>query len=430
MATPFFVPFLSGALIKRQEISDEYDNTAGEIIDAASANYKSKLKKNELGIKLQDSNFAAVETAFGTTVAEAAAKYGLLEGVETAKVVNYVNQSMPKGLVTKLQKLNFKPDGKTLQGSDKVLFDSIFKEDISVASSKVDAQKDWASKNLNKGAIKNVSEMFLGEEKKPESFVEKTQNVLFGEKPDKAVFDAAAEKNLGETITVQPAASEKIQSIEEIVGYKEPAMAGSILDQDRAISSILDVKDAKLGADGGIIFPVRFNKHVIAIKDVAPKYAEQYTNEAGKVDTTSVILAAQQEVNDTAIQPIAGAFTNYVIDGTAFALAQSYRVMTASGMNEKFLTDNGLTQKDVTVGKVNRGSGTKTSDIVDGLTVSDNVVKLFEDKINTLESTEMQAVFIDYLPDNLAMTITQKNGTKVPVNLKDYYKRIFQLKTY
>ena len=439
MATPFFVPFLSGALIKRQEISDEYDNTAGEIIDAASANYKSKLKKNELGIKLQDSNYAAVETAFGTTVAEAAAKYGLLEGVETSKVVNYVDASLKPGLKKRLQELNLAGDKKSFFYKDpndpktisqKQLFNSIFKEDISVASSKVDAQKDWASKNLNKGAISNVSKMFLGEQKKPESFVEKTQNVLFGEKPDKAAFEAAAEKNLGETITVQPAASEKIQSIEEIVGYKEPAMAGSILDQDRAISSILDVKDAKIGADGGIIFPVRFNKHVIAIKDVAPKYAEQYTNEAGKVDTTSVILAAQQEVNDTAIQPIAGAFTNYVIDGTAFALAQSYRVMTASGMNEKFLTDNGLTQKDVTVGKVNRGSGTKTSDIVDGLTVSDNVVKLFEDKINTLESTEMQAVFIDYLPDNLAMTITQKNGTKVPVNLKDYYKRIFQLKTY
>ena len=78
MATPFFVPLLSGALIKRQEISDEYDNTAGDIIDAASANYKSKLKQNETGIKLQDSNFAAVENALGTTVAEAAAKYGLL----------------------------------------------------------------------------------------------------------------------------------------------------------------------------------------------------------------------------------------------------------------------------------------------------------------------------------------------------------------
>ena len=55
-------------------------------------------------------------------------------------------------------------------------------------------KKDWARNNLNKGAIKNVSEMFLGEEKKPESFVEKTQNVLFGEKPDKAAFEAAAEK--------------------------------------------------------------------------------------------------------------------------------------------------------------------------------------------------------------------------------------------
>ena len=439
MATPFFVPFLSGALIKRQEISDEYDNTAGEIIDAASANYKSKLKKNELGIKLQDSNYAAVETAFGTTVAEAAAKYGLLEGVETSKVVNYVDASLKPGLKKSLQELNLAGDKKSFFYKDpndpktisqKQLFDSIFKEDISVASSKVDAQKDWASKNLNKGAIKNVSEMFLGEQNKPESFVEKAQNVLFGEKPDKAAFEAAAEKNLGETITVQPAASEKIQSIEEIVGYKEPAMAGSILDQDRAISSVLDVKDAKLGADGGIIFPVRFNKHVIAIKNVAPKYAEQYTNEAGKVDTTSVILAAQREVNDTAIQPIAGAFINYQIDGSAFALAQNYRVMMASGMNKEFLQNNGLTEKDFTVAKVPRGTGSSTSDIKDKITVSDNVVKLFEDKINTLESVEMQAVFIDYLPNNLSMTITKKDGTKIPVNVKDYYKTLFQLKTY
>ena len=435
MATPFFVPLLSGALIKRQEISDEYDNTAGDIIDAASANYKSKLKQNETGIKLQDSNFAAVENALGTTVAEAAAKYGLLEGVETARIVNYVNESMPKGLVTKLQNIKFKSDGKTLQGkaldgSDKVLFDSVFKEDISAASTKIGAQKDWASKNLNKGAISNVSKMFLGEQDKPESFVEKAQNVLFGERPDEATFAAAAEKNLGETITVQPAASEKIKSIEEIVGYKEPSIAGSILDQDRTISSILDIKNAKIGGDGGIIFPARFNKHVIAIKDVAPKYAEQYTNETGKVDTTSVILAAQQEVNNTAIQPIAGAFINYKIDGSAFAEAQTSRVMIASGMNEKFLTDNGLTEKDFTVAKVPRGTGSSTSDIKDKITVSDNVVKLFEDKINTLESVEMQAVFIDYLPNNLSMTITKKDGTKIPVNVKDYYKTLFQLKTY
>ena len=42
----------------------------------------------------------------------------------------------------------------------------------------------------------------------------------------------------------------------------------------------------------------------------------------------------------------------------------------------------------------------------------------------------MQAVFIDYLPNNLSMTITKKDGTKIPVNVKDYYKTLFQLKTY
>jgi len=439
MATPFFVPLLSGALIKRQEISDEYDSTAGDIIDAASANYKSKLKGNEARIKLQDSNYAAVETAFGTTVAEAAAKYGLLEGVETSKVVNYVDASLKPGLKKELQGLNLAGDKKSFFYKDpkdpktinqKQLFNSIFKEDITVASSKVDAQKDWASKNLNKGAISNVSKMFLGEQDKPKSFVEKTQNVLFGEKPDKAVFDAAAEKNLGETVTVQPSSSEQIASLEEIIGYKEPGIAGSILDQDRAISSILDIKNAKIGGDGGIIFPARFNKHVIAIKSVAPKYTEQFTNNKDKVDTTSVMLAAQQEVNSTAIQPIANAFTNYQIDGSAFAEAQTSRVMIASGMNEKFLETNGLTKKDFTVGKVPRGTGSSTSDIKDKITVSDNVVKLFEDKINTLESVEMQAVFIDYLPNNLSMTITKKDGTKIPVNVKDYYKTLFQLKTY
>ena len=39
----FLVPFASGALIKRQEIADEYDETAGESSDAASEKYKEKL---------------------------------------------------------------------------------------------------------------------------------------------------------------------------------------------------------------------------------------------------------------------------------------------------------------------------------------------------------------------------------------------------
>ena len=39
MAAGFLVPFLSGGLIKAQEIRDEYDENAGNIVDAASAKY-------------------------------------------------------------------------------------------------------------------------------------------------------------------------------------------------------------------------------------------------------------------------------------------------------------------------------------------------------------------------------------------------------
>jgi len=431
MATPFFVPFLSGALIKRQEISDEYDNTAGEIIDAASANYKSKLKKNELGIKLQDSNYAAVETAFGTTVAEAAAKYGLLEGVETSKVVNYVDASLKPGLKKSLQELNLAGDKKSFFYKDpndpktisqKQLFDSIFKEDISVASSKVDAQKDWARKNLNKGAIKNVSEMFLGEEKKPESFVEKTQNVLFGEKPDKAAFEAAAEKNLGETVTVQPSSSEQIASLEEIIGYNQAYSIGTVGEQDKAIANILDIKEYKLGGDGGILFPVRFRSQAIAIKDEAMKYALDYTDANGKVDVSNLMNKANNEITSNIIAPIAENFISYKVDTESdFAKSMSFRVMEADGINfeSKHMKNYELTEEDFKFGNGLVRPGGKI--IKRGANVSKKAKDAWFKEIAMQGSRAAQAVYIDYLPDNFMY-----QGQE----LKQYYKNIFKTAAY
>ena len=431
MATPFFVPFLSGALIKRQEISDEYDNTAGEIIDAASANYKSKLKKNELGIKLQDSNFAAVETAFGTTVAEAAAKYGLLEGVETSKVVNYVDASLKPGLKKSLQELNLAGDKKSFFYKDpndpktisqKQLFDSIFKEDISVASSKVDAQKDWASKNLNKGAISNVSKMFLGEQDKPKSFVEKTQNVLFGEKPDKAVFDAAAEKNLGETVTVQPSSSEQIASLEEIIGYNQAYSIGTVGEQDKAIANILDIKEYKLGGDGGILFPVRFRSQAIAIKDEAMKYALDYTDANGKVDVSNLMNKANNEITSNIIAPIAENFISYKVDTESdFAKSMSFRVMEADGINfeSKHMKNYELTEEDFKFGNGIVGPGNRI--IKRGAIVTKKAKDAWFKEIAMQGSRAAQAVYIDYLPDNFMY-----QGQE----LKQYYKNIFKTAAY
>ena len=431
MATPFFVPLLSGALIKRQEISDEYDNTAGDIIDAASANYKSKLKGNEARIKLQDSNYAAVETAFGTTVAEAAAKYGLLEGVETSKVVNYVDASLKPGLKKRLQELNLAGDKKSFFYKDpndpktisqKQLFNSIFKEDISVASSKVDAQKDWASKNLNKGAISNVSKMFLGEEKKPESFVEKTQNVLFGEKPDKAVFDAAAEKNLGETVTVQPSSSEQIASLEEIIGYNQAYSIGTVGEQDKAIANILDIKEYKLGGDGGILFPVRFRSQAIAIKDEAMKYALDFRDEDGKVDVSNLMNKANNEIISNIIAPIAENFISYKVDTESdFAKSMSFRVMEADGINfeSKHMKNYELTEEDFKFGNGLVRPGGKI--IKRGANVSKKAKDAWFKEIAMQGSRAAQAVYIDYLPDNFMY-----QGQE----LKQYYKNIFKTAAY
>ena len=69
----FLVPFLSGGLIKAQEIRDEYDENAGKIIDAANALYKEKFNTNQKSIELQNANYTAIEAQFGTVVAEVAA---------------------------------------------------------------------------------------------------------------------------------------------------------------------------------------------------------------------------------------------------------------------------------------------------------------------------------------------------------------------
>ena len=72
----FLVPFLSGGLIKAQEIRDEYDENAGKFIDAANALYKDKFNKNQKAIELQNANYAAVKNSLGVPLAEIAAKQG------------------------------------------------------------------------------------------------------------------------------------------------------------------------------------------------------------------------------------------------------------------------------------------------------------------------------------------------------------------
>ena len=428
----FLVPFASGALIKRQEIADEYDETAGEIIDAASEKYNEKLSLNNKAIELQNANYAAVENALGTTVAEAAAKNGFLNNVNTNEVVNYVTKSMPKGLVNRLQNLTMTEDKKGFLTKDgeKQLFDSVFKDDYNKATSKLGNQKDWASKNLNKGAIKNVSDLYLsgGEELPAPTGIEKAQKFLFGDRITNetgATFNLAAEEAIGSNVDVQPNAVMASSSLAERVGYKPAVDLGSILNQDRAIAAILNADDIKLAPDGsGIIFPARFNNHVLAIKDNAQKYALEYTDADGKtVDIANLMLRSNQDIENNIISPISKSFLGYAIDTAPFAATMSFRVMKATDIDfsSEFMKNNSLTEKDFIKAKHTRNDiNNKNSDIVDGFTLSTKAADSFEEEIKMQESTQLRAVYIDYLPDNMHINL---NGIQMPI--KTYYRRLF-----
>jgi len=433
----FLVPFASGALIKRQEIADEYDDTAGEIIDAASAKYNEKLSLNNKAIELQNANYAAVENALGTTVAEAAAKNGFLNNVDTNKVVNYVTESMPKGLVNRLQSLTMTEDKKgfltkdsTGSVSEKELFDSIFKDDYNRATSKLSNQKDWASKNLNKGAIKNVSDLYLsgGEELPAPTGIEKAQKFLFGDRitdETGATFNLAAEEAIGSNVNVQPNAVMASSSLAERVGYRPAVDLGSILNQDRAIAGILNADDIKLAPDGsGIIFPARFNNHVLAIKDNAQKYAMEYTDADGKtVDIANLMLRSNQDIENNIISPISKSFIGYKIDTSQFAKNMSFRVMSATDIDfsSDFMKDNSLTEKDfIKASQTRQGISKTDTDIVDGFTLTTKAADAFEEEIKMQESTQLRAVYIDYLPDNMQILVA---GQAMPI--KTYYRRLF-----
>ena len=432
----FLVPFASGALIKRQEIADEYDDTAGEIIDAASAKYNEKLSLNNKAIELQNANYAAVENALGTTVAEAAAKNGFLNNVDTNKVVNYVTDSMPKGLVNRLQNLTMTEDKKGFLTKDgeKQLFDSVFKDDYNKATSKLGNQKDWASKNLNKGAIKNVSDLYLsgGEELPAPTGIEKAQKFLFGDRITNetgATFNLAAEEAIGGNIDVQPKAIKASQSLSERVGYVPPVDIGSVINQDRAIAGILNAKDIKLSPDGsGIIFPARFNNHVLAIKDNAKQYALEYTTDDGKIDVSNLMLRSNEDIVQNIISPISTRFKGYGIDTTEFAKNMSFRVMKATDINfdNTFYTDNNLTEKDFIKAPLTRPGISNTSgDVINGFTISAKAADAFENEITTQNSKQLQAVYIDYLPDNMQILV---GGQAMPI--KTYYKQLFGIGSF
>ena len=404
--TGFLVPFASGALIKRQEIADEYDETAGEIIDAASEKYNLKFDQNQSQIELQNANFAAVEASLGTAVAEVAAKNGLLNNIKTALVLKNVKDNLTEKYIKHIQRVTKNKDLKNSLG-----YQSLFSDDYKRATSELKGQRDWAANNLNKGAIKNVTDLYLGKEDEEPTKIEKTQEFLFGPKITKDtgfVFSQAASEKIGDPITVQPSKVPTSSiSLAERLGYTDAVFIGTLREQDTALANILSMDGATI-TNEGIAFPAANKNHANAIKflaatltnDEGQLLADKWTTSDGKVDTSNLFTEANNYILENIISKFPGMFVDYGVPKGQQISKMSERIMhAAGGFNEKWLEANGLSSKDVQpyvlTGK------TKTTDRTLGkFTITNNVYEVISDTVETL-SPELQKVYIDYLPNNI-----------------------------
>ena len=426
----FLVPFLSGGLIKSQQIRDEYDENAGNIVDAASAKYNEQFDLNKKAIELQNSNYAAVSGVLGPAMAEVAAKDGNLNDVPTNQVVSYVKEKYSKAKIDAIQKKS-KEEGFNLSDLG---YQTLFSEDYATATKSLKKNRDWAAKHLNKGAIKNVTDLYLDKDTET-SALGKAQKFMFGDKITKGTgvaFDQAAAQEIGDEITLQPK-SISGTTLEERLAFTEPVNIGTVAEQDKAIAAILNIKDIRIAEGGGILFPVRFRNEALAIKEKAQEFALEFTTMKGGTEVVNVsglMQKAHNELAATIIAPIANRFIEYKPDTTSsFAKSMSFRVMEAKNinLNSRFYSDNNLTKEDfVLTDTANINASGSISETAQAIVVSKNAADAMQAEIDNLNSMATQKLYVDYLPDNLM--ITRKDGQTVP--LKTYYKDIFALASY
>jgi len=419
----FLVPFIAGGITQALATRDEYDENAGNFVDAAASKYGIQFDENQKAIELQNANYKAVSGALGLSMAEIAAKDGNLNDVPTNQVIAFVKENYSKAFIDKVHKRS-KEEGFTLKDLG---YQTLFTQDYKTATDSLKESRDWAANNLNKGAVKSLADLYLakGEELPEPTGIEKAQKFMFGDRVTQGTgvgFEQALAEKIGDEITVQPKTFKAEGTIAERLGFLEPVNIGTVPEQNKAIADLLNIKDITI-VEGGIVFPTRFRNEVLAIKEKAMKYALEFTTMKGGTEVVNVsglMQKAHDDLSKNIIAPVADRFTGYMLDPSDFAKSMSYRVMKASGIDtgSEWYEENKFTEEDFISGKIVK----KGEKVTNTITVSRNVADIMEKEIENLESMATMKLYVDYLPDNLR--IETAGG---PVPLKVYYKNIFAL---
>ena len=160
------LPFLIGALGARNRIADDQDELAGTIIDTVSSNYFAESSANKNKIKAQGKVYDQLTTMYPVQVVEAFGHAGLITD-NMKETLSIIQNTVKPEAIENLKNLN----------PEDLKF--VFKNNNSAMVEATSSKENTVASNLNRGQLKNLSDLYFGNELKTGA-LDTTRKFLFG----------------------------------------------------------------------------------------------------------------------------------------------------------------------------------------------------------------------------------------------------------
>ena len=160
------LPFAVGALMSRNEIVDRQDELTGQIVDTVSENYFAKSGEEKTRLKNVDKIFNQLTNQYPVQVVEAFAHAGFLDSGDLGTAMGFIQNVKPEA-IEKLKTMDSKDLNLVFQNNNSKVLESVGSKENTVAS------------NLNRGQLKNLSDLYFGNEIKGGK-LDTARNLLFG----------------------------------------------------------------------------------------------------------------------------------------------------------------------------------------------------------------------------------------------------------
>tara|TARA_A100001015_G_scaffold202758_1_gene226501 strand:- start:806 stop:2158 length:1353 start_codon:yes stop_codon:yes gene_type:complete len=430
MAINPLLPILIGAIKTRNVIKDqneeEYDDVTGAFIDAAASEFFADKANQKKRIENNEKLYKATEARYGTNIAEFAAKNNLFEGyVKPAAFLNDIEG----GTIIPVEFRNKLRDDKFFKTQG---FKTTFADDTNLAKQQIEDKTLFAAKNLNRGAVSNLADLYLGTDTQKQSPI---KTFLFGKKiPDVTAAVAGFEKGLEETEAKSVVPEKTISTvdasslaadtnlIDKKLGFEQAISIGSVREVDSAIASVFNLSDVQI-TNEGIIFPEAYKLRALAVKDKMSDLAQT----GSYADVTTLANTAASFIEQNFFSTLPKAFGNYKVSsgiGDPVRATADYSINEANNsatLGNNFstifgsfidnpdtpevekLTDADLFLKQDTATKSSRAASVQAAGAK--FLMTNNAYTAIKNYIQDMDSTALQKAYIQYLPKNLMIGV-------------------------